>query len=186
MQTGIDIIVGPSAVGKSTVINALLKRHSNWSTVGSYTTRAKRVNEDDSKRYTFVSRAEFARLKQAGDILEAEENDGNWYGTSRASLLSAQASSEVVLLDLRFAGAAFIKQQYPHARSIYIYAPVSEVRRRLEADPKRVNEPAEIRAQRLANVAQLNRQRHSCDVVITSIPNEIEKTVDLVEAAIRK
>lgn len=180
----IAVITGPSGVGKSTVINELLRRHPNWHTVRSYTTREQRVNEDDSKRYIFVSRDEFVRKQKEGDIVESEEAAGNWYGTSRASFVKALAAGTVVVLDLRLDGVKFIKSHYPQAKTIYIYAPLSEVRRRLNADPRRVNEPAEIRARRLAAVARLNRQRGICDYRITSIPGDIDQTVAAVESAI--
>lgn len=184
MQSKLIAITGPSGVGKSTVINTLLKRHADWQTVSSYTTRERRVNEDDTKRYTFVTLDEFRRLKDAGDILEAEEYAGNWYGTSRASLQKALAAGPVVLLDMQVKGVQFMKQAFPDARSIYLYAPVSEVQRRLDMDSRRAHEPHEQRAARLAAVARLNRQRHIYDHCITSVPNEIEQTVNNVEAAI--
>jgi len=184
MSAKIIIIVGPTAVGKSTVINELLKKHPDWRTVQSYTTRERRINEDDSKRYVFVSREQFHQLKKEGKIIEAEEYASNWYGTSQASLAQAQAAGSVVLLDVRLVGVAYIKQAYPQARAIYLYAPLAEIRRRLDADYKRQREPAEIRSQRLAAAAQLNRQRGICDYCITSIPNDIEQTVAAVEAAI--
>ncbi len=184
MQSKLIVLSGPTGAGKSTVINRLLSRHADWQTVSSYTTRERRVNEDDTKRYTYVTVEEFRRLKDAGDIIEAEEYAGNWYGTSRASLQKALAAGPVVLLDVKEKGMQFIKQAFPETKTIYLYISMAEARRRLDMDSRRAHEPHEQRAARLAAVARLNRQRHIYDYCITSVPNEIEQTVNNVEAAI--
>ena len=54
----------------------------------------------------------------------------------------------------------------------------------MNADPKRAHEPAEIRAQRLRIIARVNASRKKCDIVIRSIQDEINATIEAVDQAI--
>lgn len=49
------IIIGPSGVGKSTIIKTLIKKYDIFQFVMSYTTRAARINEVDGLHYHFVN-----------------------------------------------------------------------------------------------------------------------------------
>jgi guanylate kinase len=93
------IISGPSGVGKDTIIEALQKRghRPEYHYVVTCTTRARRPNEIDGVSYNFVTLAEFAALRDAGDLLEANEVHGNWYGTPKAGVRSDDPCSQEML-----------------------------------------------------------------------------------------
>src|SRR5439155_16678190 len=63
------ILSGPSGVGKDTIIDALRRRHpgTDYHYVVTCTTRARRPGEIDGVSYRFLTRDEFARLRQQGE-----------------------------------------------------------------------------------------------------------------------
>jgi guanylate kinase len=60
------IVIGPSGVGKGTVISSLLKRHSIFQFVLSFTTRPPRQGEIDGKHYYFINKEEFSTRADSG------------------------------------------------------------------------------------------------------------------------
>ena len=180
------LLCGPSGAGKSTVLSELLKRHSDWRVVSSYTTRAKRRAERSVKPYHFVSVDEFMNLVKSGDILEYEQYAGNWYGTSASNLDEVLSSGSVALMDLQLKGVAALKERYPQAVDIYLRVGLAEVRRRLAADWHRAGTPRSEKLSRLAAVARQNRRAKHFSIVIDSVSGDISGTVDVVEQAILK
>lgn len=53
------IVIGPSGVGKGTVISSLLKRHPIFQFVLSFTTRPARLGEIHGQHYYFINKEEF-------------------------------------------------------------------------------------------------------------------------------
>lgn len=53
------ILVGPSGVGKGTILKRLIERNDYLKFVLSFTTRERRKGEIDGKDYIFVSNSEF-------------------------------------------------------------------------------------------------------------------------------
>ena len=64
------VLSGPSGVGKSTVISELLSERKDIYFSVSFTTRKPRAGEMDGVNYNFVSRSEFERMIQDGELLE--------------------------------------------------------------------------------------------------------------------
>ena len=65
------IIVGPSGVGKSTLISKLTEKHPNkFGFSVSYTTRAPRAGEEHGKSYFFVTKEEFQAMIDKDDFIE--------------------------------------------------------------------------------------------------------------------
>ena len=85
------IISGPSGVGKDTIIDALRDRprEPDYHYVVTCTTRAPRPGEVPGVSYQFLTRAQFRDLREAGELLEANEVHGNWYGTPRREVAAA-------------------------------------------------------------------------------------------------
>lgn len=129
------IISGPSGVGKSTVVRALLARlEGRLHKSVSATTRSPRPGESPGVDYHFLDDAEFASLRNRGELLECVEvfGRGHWYGTLKSEVDPFLAAGQWVLLEIDVEGAALILQQYPGAVSIFL-APSSleELERRL-------------------------------------------------------
>lgn len=66
------VLLGPSAVGKSTVVNRLREEVPNLYFSVSMTTRDPRPGEVDGRDYFFVSPEEFQRRIDNGEMLEWE------------------------------------------------------------------------------------------------------------------
>jgi guanylate kinase len=118
------VISAPSGAGKTSLINALLRRLPDRLVYSiSATTRAAREGEKDGVHYFFKSRDEFLRMIDAGEMAEWNEVHGNLYGTPRAFVDSVLASGKSVILDLDVYGKPNFDKVYPDATGILITAP---------------------------------------------------------------
>lgn len=125
------VVSGPSGVGKSSIVEAVMAR-SNSSFSVSATTRRPRPGEVDGVDYHFVDRSEFTRRRDAGEILEWAEYGGNLYGTPRSSVLPLIEQGIDVILDIENEGAKQIRAAYPDALMIFVAPPsLEELSRRL-------------------------------------------------------
>jgi guanylate kinase len=78
------IIVGPSGVGKSTLISHLTQKHPNkFGFSVSYTTRAPREGEVHGKNYFFIDKSQFQEMIEKDDFIEWCQVHTNMYGTSK-------------------------------------------------------------------------------------------------------
>ncbi len=118
------VVSAPSGAGKTSLINALLKRFPDRLVYSiSATTRAPRAGEQDGIHYFFKSREEFRRMIDAGEMAEWNEVHGNLYGTPRAFVDSVLASGKSVILDLDVYGKPNFDKVFPEAVGILIVAP---------------------------------------------------------------
>ena len=126
------VLSGPSGVGKSTVISELLRNRTDIHFSVSFTTRAPRPGETDGVNYNFVSREEFERMINAGELLEYAEYVGNYYGTSLKVIREQLDHGIDVLLDVEVQGAAAVRAKCPEAVLIFIVPPsLDDLSRRL-------------------------------------------------------
>jgi guanylate kinase len=131
-MTNVFIISAPSGSGKSTLVNKIRETVPQLAFSVSYTTRSPRGQERDGKEYFFVSREKFEKMIQENDFLEYADVFGNYYGTARRFLASAEEQGNDLLLDIDVQGASQIKSKLPHAVSIFVLPPNrEELERRL-------------------------------------------------------
>jgi len=146
------VVVAPSGAGKTSLVDALLKREPNIRLSISHTTRKPREGESQGREYHFIERARFKAMIAAGDFLEHANVYGNYYGTSRRWIEEQIAGDHDVLLEIDWQGAAQVRRLFPHVVGIFILPPsLGELRRRLEARGK---DSAEAIARRMASARE--------------------------------
>lgn len=129
------IVSAPSGAGKSSLIDALLKRFNTDDSLRlsiSHTTRAPRPGEIDHVNYHFVSIEEFKELIDRNAFFEYAQVFDNYYGTSKEMVMESVNQGKDVLFDIDWQGARKIKEQVPEAVKIFILPPsLPELHRRL-------------------------------------------------------
>lgn len=100
------VIVGPSGVGKGTLIDLLLQKHPRYFAKSvSHTTRAPRAGEADGVDYHFVKDPQkMHEAIKAGEFIESAVVHGNLYGTSWSSLRALEQSGKAAVLDIDVLG----------------------------------------------------------------------------------
>ena len=117
------VVTGPSGVGKSSVIHAVLRVEPDLRFSISHTTRPPRAEERDGIDYHFVERQAFERLRDAGGFLESAEVHGNLYGTAVSEIEAAAREGKDLLLDIDVQGAAQVAARVHDAVSIFVLPP---------------------------------------------------------------
>lgn len=129
------IVSAPSGAGKSSLIDALLKRFNLDDKLRlsvSHTTRAQRPGEIDHVSYHFITNEEFEKLIERNAFYEYAHVFDHYYGTSREIVEQWLNEGKDVLLDIDWQGARQIRLQTPDAKGIFIVPPsLEELNRRL-------------------------------------------------------
>ena len=117
------IISGPSGVGKSTVLSALLERRPNVYFSVSATTRDPRPGELDGIHYHFMDVDSFRKWIAMDQFLEYAEYVGNFYGTPKRFVDEAMDQGRDVILDIEVQGAIQVTSKRPDTVRIFIAPP---------------------------------------------------------------
>jgi guanylate kinase len=179
------VISGPSGAGKSTVVRELLRPGSCPLPLVlsvSATTRKPRQEEVDGQNYFFLSHAEFARRKAAGEFLECKEvfGQGNWYGTLQSQVASGLAAGKWVILEIDVEGATDVMERHPDLLSIFIHSgSIDELERRLRLR----NTETEDSIRRRLEVARRElafKDRYRYEVINRDVPEAVREICEIL------
>ena len=99
------VLSGPSGVGKGTVRKAIFDQPGNdFQYSISMTTRQPRPGEKDGVDYFFVSKEEFEKNIQTGQMLEYAKYVDNYYGTPLKYIDETLDSGKDVFLEIEVNG----------------------------------------------------------------------------------
>ena len=142
------VITAPSGAGKSSLIAAALKADPALRLSVSYTTRAPRPGEQNSREYHFVEEKAFLEMLERGDFLESAEVHGYRYGTSESAINRELADKHDLILEIDWQGAQQVRRLYPDCIGIFILPPsIEELERRMQ---KRGQDAEDVIRRRMA------------------------------------
>jgi guanylate kinase len=180
------IISGPSGVGKDTIIESLRKRprDPDYHYVVTCTTRSPRPKEIPGVSYQFLTPTQFDALRDAGELLEANEVHSHSYGTPRRDVARALAEGLDVILKIDVQGAMVVKKRVPEALLVFLVPPSLEALfQRLRSRATETADELEIRQRNAA--IELARQG-DYDRVVVNETGEVEKVAAEIEAIIEQ
>jgi guanylate kinase len=179
------VITGPSGVGKSTIVDAVLERTDVRYSV-SATTRPRRDGEVDGEDYYFVSRAAFENMIETGRLLEwAEVFGGEYYGTPLEPVRDALTNGETMILEIDVQGGLLVHRKMADEVYVLIVPPNEDtLARRLGG---RGTESADAVAERLAKAKEeIRLARESGVYTIEVINDDLETAIADVVAIINQ
>lgn len=126
------VLSGPSGVGKDAILERVLKIVPNLVKSVSYTTRPKRLGEEEGKSYFFVEEKKFREMIEKGDFLEWAVVHGYLYGTPKKMVEDYIKQGFDVILKIDVQGGINVKKMYNDAKLIFVLPPdLNELKRRL-------------------------------------------------------
>ncbi len=180
------VISGPSGVGKDTILGEFMPgRGAEEDCVLSVsaTTRTPRGGERHGREYYFLSREEFLRRANNGEMLEYTEYNGNFYGTPRAEVKKLLDAGKNVILELEVDGGLQIKKLDPKAVLVFIVAPsIPELERRLRARGTE-SEPAILARLEIARFEISKAHEYDYVIINDNLHTCVKKLGDVIAAA---
>lgn len=183
------LLIGPSGVGKSTVLKAIRKAHPEFHYPRSATTRPRRQGEGD-EFYHFVTDAEFQDLLSHKKLLEyAIVHGGDHYGTMVDEIIPFIKEGKIVVREVDVQGFVsiqnnpnFLPETKHRLQSIFIMpehrdALVNRIRNRAPISEDELQ-------RRLHSMEKELKYADHCTNVVTNRDGKIDETIRQVEKLI--
>lgn len=182
------LILGPSGVGKGTIINRFREEYAHQFTFPiSVTTRAPRSGEVEGTTYYYISEEEFQQKIQNDEFLEyAIVHGSNYYGTLKKSIFDALKEGKNVIRELDIQGFESISKILDRDEfvSIFLLPPSIEL---LE---KRIRERSVLSDeevfQRMNSARQELEKSKSCHYKVQTVDLDIDGTFSQVQEIVNK
>ena len=127
-ETKILVIVGPSSVGKDTLMNKILDKYSGkFKKAVSYTSRKKRPGEREGYNYHYVTKEEFLKLIEENKMVEYYFYSGNYYGLPKKELEERTKDKKILYINIGVSATEKIHEFNVPAFFIAILPPSLEV-----------------------------------------------------------
>ena len=176
------VLSGPSGVGKDAILEGIKKRGYPLHFAVTATTRPRRKNEAHGVDYHFVSKAEFEKMIEKGELLEWANVYGNLYGVPKSELQQAMDKGEDVIVKVDVQGAATIKKAVPQAVFIFLAPPsMEDLKKRLEQRKTESSIDLEVRIK--AAEKEMN-SLSMFEYVVVNHRSGIEQAISQIESII--
>ena len=182
VKNKIIIISSPSGAGKTTLCKLLIKEMKNINLSISYTSRNKRLNEEDGKDYFFVSKHKFQNIKKRNFFIETAKNFNNMYGSPFKNIRQSNKDKKHILFDIDWKGARKIRKYYKKENILdfFILPPSkNELKRRLIKRGRDNNKEISLRLS-----YAIDEMKHYKEYKYVLINENVKKTVNDIKKII--
>ena len=179
------LILGPSGVGKDTLINMLKEIYPNiFFKLPSYTTRAKRPGEIEGVDYFFVSEEEFKTMESQGKLFGIQKYNNNFYASNKSKLRELiDNGDKIIILNYNIETANCVKNEFDFNYVAILPPSEDELRNRLinrgtnpeEIENRMKNSIREINLINEANYIQFRVVNNDINTCFTKLENHIKK-----------
>lgn len=179
------IMSGPSGVGKGTIREKLMENNTlNLFYSVSMTTRSMRPGEQNGREYYFVTREEFDKNIESGNLLEWAEFVGNRYGTPKDKVEATRDSGKNVLLEIEVKGTGQVlsKVDGDDVLSIFIAPPsIEELERRIRGRSTETDEVVKARLARAIQELEYKKQ-YKYVVINDNLDDAVEEIRKIIKS----
>lgn len=179
------ILAGVAGAGKDTIARALIQRMENVISIPSFTSRNPRADDIEGVTYNFVSKEEFERMIEAGELYEYDVHHENYYGTSKKLLNERIAQGKIIVKDIDVNGTEALVdllKEDTKVVTIFLRVPKEELERRLNNRIDHLS-PKEIQL-RLNRFDYEESKIGIYDYVLKN--DDLEKTLAIIQTIIEK
>lgn len=166
-------ILGPSGVGKTTIIRKLIAASDEYMYVKPYMTRALRIDETDK---VSVSLEAFDLMQQNNEFLVVNEHYGFKYGTPRKTVMEINALGKIPVLDYQLSTIGNLYDPAYSLLNIYIKPhSIDEWEKRLKGAEQYDESRFELGRIELNNI--INNQNAYIDAIVINANNQLDQAV---------
>ena len=179
------ILAGVAGAGKDTIARAIIERMDNVISIPSFTSRSPRADDIAGVTYNFVTKEEFERMIEAGELYEYDVHHENYYGTSKKLLNERIAQGKIIIKDIDVNGTEALVdllKEDTKVVTIFLRVPKAELEHRLKNRIDHLS-PKEIQL-RLNRFDYEESKIGIYDYVLKN--DNLEKTLAIIQTIIEK
>ena len=179
------IILGPSGVGKDTIINMFLKKYPEiFYKLVSFTTRKIREGEKEGIDYFYITKEKFQEKKNKNKLIGIQEYNDNFYASDKSKLEELMNKGEkIIILNYNIETANKVKVELDFNCIAILPPSEDELRNRLkhrgtkpeEMEKRMKNSLKEMKLINEANYIQFRVVNDEKDICFKKIENHIKK-----------
>jgi guanylate kinase len=179
------IILGPSGVGKDTIINMLLNKYPKiFYKLVSFTTRKIREGEKEGIDYFYITKEKFQEKKNENKLIGIQEYNDNFYASDKSKLEELMNKGEkIIILNYNIETANKVKDELDFNCIAILPPSEDELRNRLkhrgtkpeELEKRMKNSLKEMKLINEANYIQFRVVNDEKDICFKKIENHIKK-----------